>query len=36
MIGIVIFLGFCGMMPSRSALIPGNIVGKVNEDMRVY
>ena len=32
---IVISLGFCGMMPRSSAIVLGNIVGKLNEGVCV-
>ena len=32
---IVISLGLCGMVPSSSAIVLGNMVEKVNEDMCV-
>ena len=32
---IIIYLGFCGMMPSSSAIALGNIAGQVNEGMCV-
>ena len=32
---IVISLGFCEMVPSSSAIVLGNIVGKVNEGMYI-
>ena len=32
---IVTFLGFCGMMPSSSATVLGNMVGKVSQGMCV-
>ena len=33
--GIVMSLGLCGMVPSSSAIVLGNVLGKVNECMCV-
>ena len=35
MMGIFISLGLCGMVPSSSAIVFGNLLGKVNEGMCV-
>ena len=36
MMRIAISLGFCRMMPSSSAIVSGNMVGTVNEDVCVF
>ena len=35
MMRIFISVGLCGMMPSSSAIVIGNVAEKVNEDMCV-